>query len=497
MDTTNQDTYATIDLGSNSFHMMVARHSNDQLVIIDKMKEMVRLAGGLNEQQLLTDEAIENGISCLEKFGQRLKEIPGSNVRVVGTNTLRQARNGGLFLTKARAALGHSIDIIAGREEARLIYVGVANTIFNDKHKRLVIDIGGGSTEFIVGKGFDPLLTESLYMGCVNTTRRFFDDGEINNKRMRKAILFARQELESVESIYKREGWKIAYGTSGSIGAIQQVLTENGWSDSAITLPALKKLKEKLIDIGHVDKIELPGLTNKRIPVFAGGVAILIGCFEALEIDDMSVCHGALREGLLYDLLGRRQEKDIRNESVKAMAAQYTVDTDHTERVKNTANILFKQVKKDWSLNKPDNKLINWSCELHTIGLRVAHSQYHKHGAYLVTHSDMPGFSKQEQAQLASLIRFHRRKLNQEDLQACNQGSNERMTCLYIIMRLAVLLHRSRMQDPLPEIKLAVDDKDLQLAFPENWLAEHPLTETDLETEAGYLDNIGIKLNYS
>ncbi len=497
MDTTNQDTYATIDLGSNSFHMMVARHSNDKLVIIDEIKEMVRLAGGLNEQQLLSEEAIENGITCLEKFGQRLKEIPSANVRVVGTNTLRQARNGGLFLTRARAALGHSIDIIAGREEARLIYVGVANTIFNDKHKRLVIDIGGGSTEFIIGKSFDPILTESLYMGCVNTTQRFFANGEITGKRMRKAILFARQELETVVSIYKQEGWKLTYGTSGTINAIQQVLTENGWSDSGVTLSALKKLKDKLVDIGQIEKINLPGLTAKRIPVFAGGVAILIGAFEALEIQELSICHGALREGLLYDLMGRRQEKDIRNESVKAMAAQYSVDTDHTGRVKNTANLFFKQLKKNWNLSKSDNKLINWCCALHTIGLRVAHSQYHKHGAYLVTYSDMPGFSKQEQAQLADLIRFHRRKLNKEEMSLHSQENNGKTNSLCIILRLAVLLHRSRVQDPLPEITLSVDDKTLKLVFPKDWLQEHPLTETDLETEAGYLENIGIKLVYN
>ncbi len=496
MNPENHDTYATIDLGSNSFHMMVARQSNDQLVIIDKMKEMVRLAGGLNEKQLLSDEAIENGISCLEKFGQRLKEIPSSNVRVVGTNTLRQARNGSLFLTRAREALGHSIDIIAGREEARLIYVGVSNSIFNDKHKRLVIDIGGGSTEFIIGKGFDPILTESLHMGCVNTTKHFFANGEITNKRMRKAILFARQELETVESIYKQEGWKLTYGTSGTISAIQQILTENGWGDSGITLSALKKLKDQLLNFGHIDKIEFPSLTEKRLPIFVGGVAILIGCFEALEIDELTVCHGALREGLLYDLLGRAQEKDIRNESVKTMAMQYTVDTEYTGRVRKTANQLFKQVKKSWNLNKPDNRLVNWSCDLHTIGLRVAHSQYHKHGAYLVTHSDMPGFSKQEQARLASLIRFHRRKLIQDDLCLHSQGNNNKMIYLCIILRLAVLLHRSRARDPLPDIKLSINDQTLKLNFPENWLQQHPLTETDLETETKHLEYIDIKLNY-
>lgn len=493
----NQDTYATIDLGSNSFHMIVAKENNGNIVIIDKIREMVRLAGGLNKNGLLSDEAIQNGIQCLEKFGQRLKEIPSSNIRVVGTNTLRKAKNGNKFLAKALTALGHEIDIISGREEARLIYTGVANTIFDDEHKRLVIDIGGGSTEFIIGKNFEPILTESLYMGCVNTTNNYFSDGEINAKRFRKAILFARQELEAVELLYKLESWDLAYGTSGTIRSAHEILLENQWTDNGITLNALKKLRDKLIEFEHIDNIQLNGLNSRRTPVFVGGVAILIGCFEALEIENLQICHGALREGLLYDLVGRKQKKDIRYETVKSMVEQYSLDIDHASRVKNTANQIFEQAKEHWQLTNQDLHILNWACDLHNIGLRVAHSQYHKHGAYLIANSDMAGFSKQEQSRIAHLIRFHRRKLAQEEFTKSSYVNHETQKYLCILLRLAVLLHRSRASNAISNIKLANKKDSLKLNFPDNWLKEHPLTEADLETEANYLNQVEFQLEFS
>ena len=493
----NLDTYAAIDLGSNSFHMVVARDSNGNVVIIDKMREMVRLAGGLDDQGILSAEAIDAGISCLEKFGQRLQEIPSNNIRVVGTNTLRKARNGNVFLTRASKALGHNIEIISGREEARLIYIGVANTIFNDEDKRLVIDIGGGSSELIIGRGFDPILTESLYMGCVNTTQNFFKDGGISAKSFRKATLFARQELEAIELIYKLEGWKDVYGTSGTIRSIQTVLIENKISEAGINLDALKQLRQLLIDAEHIKNIQLDGLSNRRKPVFVGGVAILIACFEALEIDQLNVCHGALREGLLYDLIGRNQEKDIRNETVNALVKQYSLDKTHTSRIQQTANTLYEQLKDEWKLSDSDKRILGWSCELHTIGLRIAHSQYHKHGAYLIENSDMAGFSRQEQAKVANLIRFHRRKFIRDEIHDNPLLDTQTQLYLCVLLRLAVLLHRSRSSDPLPDLSIKAEKNKLALCFGEGWLKEHPLTEADLDTEAQYLEQLEIKLSYS
>ena len=494
----NQHIFASLDLGSNSFHMLVAEHIDGQLVIVDKMKEMVRLAGGLDKQQMLTEEAMENGIACLEKFGQRLREIPAGNIRAVGTNTLRRARNSSLFLRSALQSLGHPIHIISGREEARLIYVGVANTVFNDKDKRIVIDIGGGSTEIIIGKGFEPLLTESLYMGCVSITQKFFADGAISKKSFQKAIMFARQELETVQENYQNEGWDIAIGTSGTISAIQKIIVDSGWSSNDfISDASLGLLRDKLIESGHIENIDLPGLSSKRVPVIAGGIAILIACFEALKIEAITPCQGALREGLLYDLIGRNEDRDIRYQSVSLLAEQFKADSSNNDKIATTANLIFSELRKSWGLKKSHSHMINWACSLHNIGLGIAHSQFHKHGAYIVANSEMAGFSQQEQAQLASLVRFHRRKLNLEELCLHSQEDADKMIYLCTIIRLSVLLHRGRLQDALPEIKFKSDDKKLTLKFPDDWLAEHPLTEADLLTETSYLKNIGVELNIS
>ncbi len=300
--------FAAVDLGSNSFHMVVAKYTDGRIQIVDRMKEMVRLADGLDEQRNLDDATVERTIACLERFGQRIHEIPIRHARAVGTNTLRQARNSAAFLSRARRALGHRIEIIAGREEARLIYLGVAHTVFKEGEQRLVVDIGGGSTEVIIGRDFQPQLTESLYMGCVSMTQQFFADGKITAKRMRKAILFARQELEAIEISYRRAGWESAIGASGTILSINKVLNAHGWTQGGITPAGLEQLREALIKAGETSNIKLNGLSANRKPVFAGGVAVLSGLFEALGIDEMAVSDGALREGLLHELIGRDQQ---------------------------------------------------------------------------------------------------------------------------------------------------------------------------------------------
>lgn len=496
MTDSNNNTYAAIDLGSNSFHMMVARENDNQLVVIDKMKDMVQLAAGLSDDRILSDDAIDRGISCLEKFGQRIHELPSHNIRAVGTNTLRQARNGALFLGRAREALGHNIEIIAGREEARLIYIGVANSMFNDSDNRLVVDIGGGSTELIIGKGFDPKLTESLYMGCVNMTQRFFPDGDISAKKMRKAVMFARQELESTETLYKNEGWQQAIGSSGSAIALHNVVTGQGWSESGITRDSLEQLMQELARVGHINALDFNGLSERRTPIFVGGAMIMYAIFEALEINRMDISQGALREGLVHDLIGRTHNQDIRDRTVENMLVQARVDKDYVTRVNETANIIHKKLKHDWNLSKQDLKIISWAISLFPIGLHVAHSQYQKHGEYLVKHSDMPGFSRQEQALLATLIRYHRRKFWTDGSKLNIDEPLEKVLRLCIIVRLSILLNRSRSQTPLPEFEVTQEDSTIYLKFPENWLAEKPLTEADLNTEADYLKTVGIKLKF-
>lgn len=489
------ESYAAIDLGSNSFHMIVANLIDGQLQVIDRMKEMVRLAAGLNDKQELSKESMQQALECLQRFGQRIRQVPHLNVRAVGTNTLRQARNGAEFLTKAHAALGHPIEIIAGREEARLIYSGVAHSLYDEVHKRLVIDIGGGSTELIIGRGFETFYTESLYMGCVNVGQRFFDDGKIKAKRMRKAILFAMQELESLETAYKKMGWDYALGSSGTIISIGEVVREQGWCDSGITASALARLMDSLIAIGDSTAINFAGLSERRKPVFASGVAILVGVFEALKLDKMDISEGALREGLLYDLIGRVHDEDIRDNTILAVAQRYSVDMEQAERVLKAAENFFIQVKDDWELDKKtDLKLLLWGALIHEIGLSVAHNQYHRHGAYLTANSDLAGFSRQEQMKLALLVRCHRRKFPLEEFETIPASMRIALIRLCVLLRLAVVLHRSRSNDSLPDIKINVENNEVNLHFPPGWLDQHPLTLVDLMTELGFLQIAEFKL---
>jgi exopolyphosphatase/guanosine-5'-triphosphate,3'-diphosphate pyrophosphatase len=494
----DNETYAAVDLGSNSFHMVVATVVDGRALIVDRIKEMVRLAGGLDDKRCLTNEAMNTAIQCLEKFGQRIKTIPSSNIRAVGTNTLRQARNSAEFLSKANTALGHEIEIISGREEARLVYLGVANTVFNDKDKRLVVDIGGGSTELIIGKGFNADITESLFMGCVNVSQRFFKDGEITSKRFRNAHIAALQELENVQAIYRIYGWDTAIGSSGTIRAILDVVIANGWSDRVITAESLTELKKLLISFGSITKINFPTLTENRLPVFVGGVVVLSAVFEALEIKSMAYSEGALREGLLYDQIGRQHDLDVRDKTVNRLMDRYSVDIAHAERIEKTTRQIFKKLKAAWKLDKrEDLKMIRWAARLHEIGLAIAHNQYHKHAAYLLSYSDMPGFSRQEQTLLSILVRLHRRKISLVIFDQVTDDIKNKLIKLIIILRLAIVLNRSRNVINIPDIDIKIKDKIIEIYFQKKWLADHPLTEADLQTEANYLLVTGYKLVYS
>ncbi len=489
------ESYAAVDLGSNSFHMIVASMVDGRLQVIDRMKEMVRLASGLNDEQELSKESMQQALECLQRFGQRIQEIPHLNVRAVGTNTLRQAQNGNVFLSQAYSALGHPVEIIAGREEARLIYLGVAHSLYDEANKRLVIDIGGGSTELVIGQGFDTYATESLHMGCVNIGQRFFDDGKIKAKKMRKAVLFARQELESIETAYKKTGWDSALGSSGTIIAVRDVVQAQGWCDSGITVSALTKLMEALIEIGDSASIDFAGVPERRKPVFASGVAILCGVFETLKLEQINVSEGALREGLLYDLIGRMHNEDIRDKTIEMVAQRYSIDTEQANRVRDTAEKLFHQVKTDWELDeKTDLKLLTWGALIHEIGLSIAHSQYHRHGAYLTANSDLAGFSRQEQMKLAMLVRSHRRKFPLEEFESIAVSTKTSVIRLCILLRLAVLLHRSRSNSDLPEIRIGVNKNRITLDSPSDWLKQNPLTLADLNTEQDFLQATDIKL---
>lgn len=496
--TRDTQSLAAIDLGSNSFHMIVGRLQNEQIQLIDRLREPVRLAEGLTASQNLEASVAERALDCLQRFGQRIRDLPHHNVRAVGTNTLRRAQAASGFLDQAQEALGHRIEIISGIEEARLVHLGVVHSLADPGGRRLVVDIGGGSTEVIIGEGFQPILLESLYMGCVGMSQRFFADGSIEKSAMKNAILAARLELQASKQTFKRTGWIMATGSSGTIRAVRDVVREAGWSDNGITPESLKRLRNALVEFGSADNIDFESISSDRKPVFAGGVAILSAVFHALKIDRMVHSSGALREGLLYDLLGRIQHHDIREATVQSMAERYHIDAGQAQRVEETALALLTQCADAWSIEETRaSQWLRWASLVHEIGLLVAHSQYQKHGGYLLEYSDLPGFSLRDQQFLALLVCHHRRKLPKVMLKDVPANQVDYTVRLIALLRLSVLLHRSRSDQRIPDILITATSGSIKLNFPGDWLEEHPLTKADLDAEKKLLSTVDIKLKFA
>jgi exopolyphosphatase/guanosine-5'-triphosphate,3'-diphosphate pyrophosphatase len=489
------DVLAAVDLGSNSFHMVVARYSHGQLVIIDRLREMVRLAAGVEESGRIDKDVAARALACLERFGQRLRDIHADSVRVVGTNALRMAHRKQAFLERAREALGHPIEIIAGMEEARLIYSGVAHTMPNEPGRRLVVDIGGGSTELIIGEELTPLELESLQMGCVSLSERFFRDGKISAKRFERARLAARLELEPVQAAFRTRGWSTCAGSSGTVRAIGEVIRALEPAAATITPAGLARATEYCIDAGHTRELTLEPITEDRRPVFPGGLAILAEVFSVLGIEDMRIAEGAMREGLLYDMLGRYRREDARERTVRAMQQRYHVDVAQAERVEATMRDFLEQTRESWKLEEPLAHLaLKWAARLHEIGLDVSHSGYHRHGAYLLENADMPGFPREEQRLLACVVGSHRRKVALERAEELVPPWHTLALYLIVVLRLAVLLHRGRSREALPTIRLTPKGRSLELRFPRGWLREHALTRADLDQEVEFLKGVGFRL---
>jgi exopolyphosphatase / guanosine-5'-triphosphate,3'-diphosphate pyrophosphatase len=489
------DVLAAVDLGSNSFHMVVARYSHGQLVILDRLREMVRLAAGMGNSGRLDEAATDRALRCLERFGQRLRAMHADSVRVVGTNALRSAKRKRWFLERARAALGHPIEIISGLEEARLIYSGVAHTSPKIPDKRLVIDIGGGSTEAVIGEGFNPLLLESLSVGCVGLSAIYFEDGRISAKRIERARTAVRLELEPIQEAYRKLGWLQCFGSSGTVRVIGDALRSLNPESPHITLDNLRLLAERVVAAGHVDELELPEVDAERAPVFPAGLAILLEVVENFGIDRVRPAEGAMREGLLYDLMGRFTNEDARVRSVRAMEKRYHIDEIQADRVEATVVTLLEQVESEWGLEDPLAELVlRWAARLHETGLDIAHSKYHRHSAYLLEHADMPGFPREEQLLLSALVGGHRRQLSFESLEDLVPPWDRHAEFLTVLLRLAVLLHRGRSPQPLPEVHLSAKSRNLTLELPQRWMKEHPLTLEDLEQERLYLKEAGFRL---
>lgn len=489
------ETVAAVDLGSNSFHMLVARWHDGEVIKVDRLKETVRLASGLDAKNRLSDEARKRALACLERFGQRLRELPPGSVRALGTNTLRKARGARRFLEQAQEALGHPVEIIGGREEARLIYLGVAHTLADDQGRRLVIDIGGGSTEFIIGERFEPLLAESLQMGCVTFSAQNFPDGRITTRRFRQAELHAQLELQPIVAPYRSLGWQQALGASGTLLALDRILHASGIEKApGMSLAGLEALRKRMIEAGAVERLDLPGLSEDRRPVIAGGLAVIIGIFRGLGIDRLTTSDGALREGVVHDLFGRFRHEDVRGATIQHLRKRFAVDASHAERVVAEVQRLFAPLAPVWSLAPEEADLVNWAAELHEIGLALAHSRYHKHGEYILAHADLPGFSRREQGELALLVRAHRSRLQPRLFQELPKIRRKRLIRLAILLRLAVLLHRSRTDQPVPVTRVSARRDTLRIEFEAGWLAAHPLTAADLEREAEQLAAVDVRL---
>jgi len=482
---------AAVDLGSNSFRLSLARvvvqDGVAQIYQIDRLKETVRLAAGLDANKRLSDEAIARALQVLQRFGERLRSFHADRVRAVATNTFRVARNTSEFLPAAEEALGFPIEVIAGREEARLIFTGVAHTLPPSPHRRLVVDIGGGSTEIIIGKGFEPGQMSSLYMGCVSYSRQFFSGGVVDDYQMRLAEIAARREVEAIALQYRKTGWKEAYGSSGTAKALHAILSGCGFSSDGITREGLAKLKERIVRAGRVVPEDLPGIKLERADVLPGGLAIMSAIFDELDIVRMDTGDGALRLGVLYDLLGRDDSHDKRDETVRQFAKRYHADVRQAERVKRIARTLFEPISTDLHDRAALMTALSWAADLHEIGISIAHNAFHRHSAYILENADMPGFSRADQQLLSLLVLGHQGKLTKLSALVKSRGQWLAMLCLRLATQLA---RRREAVDPLP-LSVSIKGESIIVCVDKDWLATHPLTDFTLRAEEAEWKKVG------
>jgi len=485
------DLLAAVDLGSNSFHLQVGRVVDGQIYPLDTLREVVRLGAGLTAEKRIDRATQARALEALGRIGERLRGLPRNAVRAVGTNALRVAKNAPQFLREARATLGFPIEIIAGREEARLIYLGVAHSVPPSPRRRLVVDIGGGSTEFIVGKGLEPLLTESLYMGCVSYSLQFFPEGKIDKSRMKQAELAARQELSGMVREYRDAGWEDAIASSGTSRALEGILRANDFAEEGITLEGLEKLKSLLLKHERADPDRIAGLRKDRAAVLPGGLAIMLAVFSELNLERMTVTEGALRHGVLYDLLGRVQHRDMRQATVAQFMRRYHVDNAQAERVRALALRIFDGIVPEKEDNESDRLMLDWAARLAEIGVSVAHAQHHKHSAYILSNADMPGFSRMEQQRLARIVLAHRGKLGKMQ----DEGLEGSDWTLVFALRVASLALRKRTDEKFPLLRAAGDESGYAIDLPAMWLEENPLAAAELEQETERWKAVGMKFS--
>ncbi|NCP64838.1 MAG: exopolyphosphatase [Paraglaciecola sp.] len=487
---------AALDLGSNSFHLVVARVVAGSVQILHKVKQKVRLADGLSPEGNLSEEAQQRGLDTLKVIAESLQDFAPNSVRVVATHTLRKANNAKAFLNAAKKVFPFPIEVISGAEEARLIYQGVAHTN-HSSGQRLIVDIGGGSTEFIIGEGFETRIMRSLQMGCVSYTGRFFKNGELKAKSFSKAIVCAQQELEMIDKKFNQIGWNSCIGTSGTIRSIIELASQLDSTnrENRVSMTDLNTLMALCCAAGNSSDLKLQGLSDDRKPLFAAGLAILVAIFKSLNISEMEYSSAALREGVLYEMEDQLAHTDIRQRSADSLAARYDVDTAQAKRVLATCMDLYQQTRKSWQINDGEFKsLLAWSALLHEVGLQINTRGVQRHSAYILQNIDLPGFGQEQQNILANLVRFHRKKIRPSEVPEFTLVPQQQFFRLLTLLRLAILLNIKRQDDILPPLVLAANDNILSLTLPEGWLSQKPVFTLDLEREADYLKDIEIKL---
>ena len=481
----NADLFAAIDLGSNSFHMLVARRLSGSVQTIAKIKRKVRLAAGLDSNLELSAEAMERGWQCLELFAERLQSLLPSQVRVVATATLRLATNADVFLAQAEKILGDKIEVISGEQEAELIYQGAAYTSAGSD-QRLILDIGGASTELIIGQGFSIHRAVSLNMGCVRFTESYFADGHFGHSNFDQAIHAARTHVAPLTKSYQGFGWHLCLGASGTFQAIQEIQLSQGLCE-AMTLNRLEQLKQQVIDCGSLQQLKIEGLAEERKPVFAGGLAILIGLFQQLEIKQLKLSGGALREGLLYGMIQEPEQMnsaDVRQLTLSALVEKYHLDQAHGEQCRDVALVLFEHYKAHWPVDLTEGKeLLGCAAQLHEIGLHIGFINAHKHGAYILSHTPQPGFSKTQQALLAALVGNSHGPIDLTELNALRGFERTQIQSLVRILRWAIILTSHRNQSPELPCHLQTQHQATCWQMPMGWFASYPLTAADLREE--------------
>lgn len=490
----DQELIAAVDLGSNSFHLVIARIVDGALQLLHREKQKVQLADGLDDDLLLSDEAMQRGLAVLGQFANTLQGMPTASVRVIATYTLRRAKNANRFLQLAQPIFPFPIEVISGQEEARFIYQGVAH-FETYPGQRLVIDIGGGSTEFAIGVDFQPLKLASRNMGCVSFAKQFFPKGRISEKKFERALLQAEQELEVIATAYRETGWQQAVGTSGTVKTIKDIVSGLNWHPHVVTEEHLLKLKQLLLQVDDCQQLDLPGLTEDRKQLLAPGLAILLAAFRMLPIKELVYVDAALREGVLYEMSDRLQHHDIRQHTIDSLIKRYNVDTEQAGRVSRTVSRMLQQTTAVWQLEPDWAQLLHFAANVYEIGLQINSASVQRHSAYILKNANLPGFNQEQQQVLACIVRSHRRKIKLDDFDNLHLYQHEQLAYAVCLFRLAVLLNQKRREDVLPEFQLRASNGYLELNIAVDWYQQQSVLAADLLSEQQFIRRLGLTLD--